>query len=187
MRRGLPCRDILWPRPRARRCPSPPWSRRSSRVGSPVPGPPCAVGWSSTGFAAKPGELCLVPGKAGKLARVLVGCEGHDELWALAALPQSLPQGVYRLDAAFGTEAATKAALGWALGTYRFERYRKETKPLAALAWPKGADRAAVERCRGRHLPRPRSHQHARLGHGPGRARRGRRRARAPQPRPRSR
>src|SRR5208282_4597977 len=43
--------------------------------------------------------------------------------------------------------AATKAALGWALGGYRFARYRKETKPLAALAWPKGADRAAVERC----------------------------------------
>ncbi|HXQ66465.1 MAG TPA: leucyl aminopeptidase family protein [Alphaproteobacteria bacterium] len=112
-------------------------------------GPGAALrGWvESTGFAAKPGELCLVPGKAGKLARVLVGCEGHDELWALAALPQSLPEGVYRLDAALGTEAATKAALGWALGTYRFARYRKETTPLAALVWPKGADRAAVECC----------------------------------------
>ncbi|HYB54759.1 MAG TPA: leucyl aminopeptidase family protein [Alphaproteobacteria bacterium] len=111
-------------------------------------GPGAALrGWvESTGFAAKPGELSLVPGRTGKLARVLVGCEAHDELWALAALPQTLPQGVYRLDAALAPQAATKAALGWALGTYRFQRYRKKTRPLATLAWPKGADRTAVER-----------------------------------------
>ena len=104
-------------------------------------------GWvESTGFAAKPGELSLVAGDDGRLARVLVGVHAKDELWALAALPQALPPGVYRLDAALAAAAATKAALGWALGSYRFARYRKAPPLGATLLWPKHADRAAVER-----------------------------------------
>ncbi len=106
-------------------------------------------GWvESTGFTAKPGELSLAPGENGRLARVLVGVEEHQSLWTLAGLPQSLPAGSYRLDAPLGAAVAGKAALGWALGSYRFERYRKEAKPAAVLVWPKGADRAAVEAAR---------------------------------------
>ena len=104
-------------------------------------------GWvQSTGFAAKPGELCLVPGADGELARVLVGMAERDELWALAALPRTLPAGVYRLERALRGRAATSACLGWALGCYRFERYREALPVEATLLWPEGADRAAVER-----------------------------------------
>ena len=41
-------------------------------------------------------------------------------------------------------------ALGWALGTYSFDLYRKKKKEgEARLVWPKGADRALVERLAG--------------------------------------
>ena len=60
-------------------------------------------------------------------------------------LPTALPEGAYRLvDAA--REAATAAALGWALGGYVFARYKKAKRAPAALVWPGNADRAAVER-----------------------------------------
>jgi len=42
--------------------------------------------------------------------------------------------------------AATRAALGWALDTYVFDRYREKVRPSAELVWPARADRAAVLR-----------------------------------------
>jgi leucyl aminopeptidase len=104
-------------------------------------------GWvESTRFEAKAGATCLVPGQNGKLARVLLGIGEEDEHWAYAVLPGHLPEGVYRIDAALGTQAATRAALGWALATYSFSNYRKVRHRFASLVWPKGADEAAVER-----------------------------------------
>jgi leucyl aminopeptidase len=38
-----------------------------------------------------------------------------------------------------------RAALGWALGTYVFDRYRKAETRFATLVWPKRCRRAAVE------------------------------------------
>ena len=104
-------------------------------------------GWvESTRFQASPGEVCLLPGAGGRLARVLVGIAADDGLWAYAGLPARLPEGIYRLDAALAGPAATRAALGWALGAYSFARYRDPPREFASLLWPQGADRAAVER-----------------------------------------
>jgi leucyl aminopeptidase len=100
----------------------------------------------STAWEAKPGSFSLVPGKGGRLAHVLLGVGNTDDLWDYAGLPTSLPAGVYRIDAVLDAAPATKAALGWALGTYSFDRYRKKAKRPASLVWPKDADRAAVER-----------------------------------------
>src|SRR5216684_3720009 len=52
----------------------------------------------ATGFAAEPGKLALLPDAKGELVRVLVGVSADDELWALAALPDALPPGSYRLE-----------------------------------------------------------------------------------------
>ena len=54
---------------------------------------------AATGFAGEAGKLALVPDKAGKLGRVLVGM-GEDEaaMWALAGLSETLPEGSYRLE-----------------------------------------------------------------------------------------
>jgi len=104
-----------------------------------------------TGFTAEGGKLALVPDKAGKLGRVLVGV-GEDEaaMWALAGLSETLPEGSYRLER--GPEAGdpTRIALGWALGTYAFTLYRdKKKESRARLVWPEGADRGLAERLAG--------------------------------------
>jgi len=98
----------------------------------------------SIGFEAKPGQTALCPGPEGALSAVLVGRDTAAGLWGLAGLPGSLPQGAYHLDNADDPEFATKAALAWALGCYRFERYRKAGRAPARLAWPEAADRTAV-------------------------------------------
>jgi leucyl aminopeptidase len=103
---------------------------------------------AATGFTGEAGKLALVPDKAGKLGRVLVG-RGEDDaaMWALAGLSESLPEGNYRLE--HGPEGGdpTRLALGWALGTYAFTLYREKKKEHhARLVWPDGADRGLAER-----------------------------------------
>jgi leucyl aminopeptidase len=102
----------------------------------------------SAGFTAQAGEVSLVAGKDGALSSVLLGVEDHQGLWAYAALPESLPEGRYRIDAVLEKEGATNAAIGWALGCYRFERYKskKKTAKWPGLVWPRNCDKGAVRR-----------------------------------------
>lgn len=103
--------------------------------------------WAQTiGFEPEFGEVMPVPGKDGGLAGVLLCLDGDHEFRAYAAAGQDLPQGDYRLEAELSPEAATRAALGWALGTYSFDRYKTEpAKPGPRLVLPRGADRAEAE------------------------------------------
>jgi leucyl aminopeptidase len=101
---------------------------------------------SDTRFTAEPGSACLLGGGDGGLKRVLVGIGDEDEIWDWAALPAKLPEAVFRVDASLSPESADNAALGWALATYRFGRYRKQAGSFPTLAWPDGCDRAGVER-----------------------------------------
>jgi leucyl aminopeptidase len=105
---------------------------------------------AATGFTGEAGKLALVPDKAGKLGRVLVGL-GEDEaaMWALAGLSETLPEGSYRLERGPEGGDPTRIALGWALGTYAFTLYREKKGHPARLVWPEGADRGLAERLAG--------------------------------------
>src|SRR5262245_30319455 len=100
---------------------------------------------AGVGFEAKPASIALVPGADGAPGRVLVGVEAGADIWSYGALPKALPRRTYRIDGELEPAAATRAALGWALGGYAFARYKKQPA-VARLVWPAGADRAAVER-----------------------------------------
>ncbi len=105
---------------------------------------------TATGFGADQGKLTLVPGDNGQLARVMVGLGGDSTdaggMWALAGLPEALPEGSYRLESMPDGADPSHLALGWALATYAFTRYRAKKGTAAALVWPEGADRGRVER-----------------------------------------
>jgi leucyl aminopeptidase len=105
---------------------------------------------TSTGFSADAGKHALVPGETGKLARVLVGLgdgsENTGTMWALAGLPEALPEGSYRLETVPDGTDPTRLALGWALATYSFTRYKSTDRPATTLVWPEDADRGRVER-----------------------------------------
>ena len=103
----------------------------------------------STRFAAEPGETLLIAGADGAIERALAGfgesIPGEASVWDWAALPGALPEAAYRIDAELDAEAAGRAALGWALATYRYDRYRAAGRRFPTLVWPRGCDRAAVE------------------------------------------
>lgn len=96
-------------------------------------------------FQAKPGTTCLLPDSEGKLDRVLLGIEEGGDRWSAASLPSALPVGAYQLDGEAGIDP-THFAFGWAVGGYRFDRYKAAPRALAKLVWPQGADRAVVAR-----------------------------------------
>ncbi|KAA0571931.1 leucyl aminopeptidase family protein [Azospirillum sp. Sh1] len=110
--------------------------------------PPAVASWvKAVGFTGEAGSTVFLPGPDGAVTHVLAGVSAIDDLWAFAGLPASLPAGSYRIDTALDARAATRAALGWALGSYRFSRYKKPPeKGFANLVWPAEADRGEVER-----------------------------------------
>jgi leucyl aminopeptidase len=108
--------------------------------------PGVASAWAgANGFKANPGTSLTVPDGDGGIAAVLAGVGGDDPLAAWAALPASLPVATYRVDADLSPKEADTAALGWALGSYSFDRYRENGKIFANLLWPKTARRDHIE------------------------------------------
>jgi leucyl aminopeptidase len=92
-------------------------------------------------FTAGAGEMALVPDAAGALAEVLLGlgAEGASAgPWR--GLPSRLPGGDYRIGGELAADPDL-VALAWALGAYRFGRYRLD-KPggPARLIAPARAD-----------------------------------------------
>jgi leucyl aminopeptidase len=106
--------------------------------------PSAARQWlATTGFTGAPDSHALLPDDDGRLQAVWAGVRDAAHPWALAALPRALPPGRYRLaEAADGGLAADAqaAAFSWALGGYRFSRYKRSGPPaLAELQLPPSA------------------------------------------------
>ncbi|MEH3148119.1 MAG: leucyl aminopeptidase family protein [Methylobacterium frigidaeris] len=97
----------------------------------------------ASGFAAKPGQLCLLPG-AGGLHGVLYGLDPAAGPFGPGKLADLLPAGSYRLAGALADPAL--AALSWCLTGYRFGRYRDRPAPEARLAAPEGVDVGEIGR-----------------------------------------
>ncbi len=102
---------------------------------------------ASTGFKADAGTTCLVPGGDGAAREVLLGMgDASGAMWDFADLPRALPAHAFHMEGELSTEQANNAALGWALGTYRFDHLKKkDDKSRAVLAWPSACDRRRVE------------------------------------------
>ncbi|HEX5794898.1 MAG TPA: leucyl aminopeptidase family protein, partial [Geminicoccaceae bacterium] len=77
-------------------------------------------------FEPKPRSTTLLPGPDGALAGALLVLSEPVELWDFAALRARLPAGDWRLEWT-GDPEPELAALGWALASYSFDRYRKPT------------------------------------------------------------
>ena len=125
----------------------------------------------ANGFAAKPGACLTLPAADGTIAHVLFGLEDETgksrDLFRPGLLPGLLPPGVYRFaNAPHDTRLAT---LAFALGSYRFGRYRKADAPDVRLVPPDGIDVAAITRMAEAAHACPRPHQYAVERHGAGR------------------
>jgi len=99
-------------------------------------------------FAGEPGAYLALPAADGRIAGVLFGIEDEDaksrDPFRPGALPGLLPAGVYRF--ANAPHDTRLAVLAFALGRYRFGRYRKADAPEVKLVPPDGVDTADILR-----------------------------------------
>jgi leucyl aminopeptidase len=104
----------------------------------------------AAGFEPKSGRFLLLPGKSGDkkgLGGVLFGLEGADDVkdpFLPGRLTQQLPDGVYRF--ANSPHDTRLAALAFALGAYRFTRYRKAEPREVRLELPQSVDHDDLQR-----------------------------------------
>jgi leucyl aminopeptidase len=77
------------------------------------------------GFTGEANQLAFLPGERNDWSAMIgVSDRAKVTVWCLAKAAEALPEGAYRLaDASPGA-----AALGWLLGQYRFDRFKKEPK-----------------------------------------------------------
>jgi leucyl aminopeptidase len=103
---------------------------------------------AANAFTAKPGQYLALPDATGALAQVLFGLDDAAAAWRdpfrAGQLPGLLPAGVYRF--ANTLDDPRLAALAFALGHYRFGRYRSNDAPRARLVPPDGLDIADLTR-----------------------------------------
>ena len=83
------------------------------------------------GLTGKPGDKAILPGHAAEDWSALLVCdEAASSPWRFASMGSLLPADTYRLTGDIGA-----GGLGWLLGQYRFDRYRRadETGPRILL------------------------------------------------------
>ena len=106
-----------------------------------------ALAWASAaGFRAAEGAVLLVPGQDGKLAGALFGLgdDGQCHPFIGGKLARALPKVDWCIQSS-SIPGATMA-LGFGMGAYRFESYRKPAEEGPRLAIPGDADADAIRR-----------------------------------------
>ena len=97
-------------------------------------------------FTAKPGACLTLPAADGRICHVVFGLEeatsSYRDPFRPGLLPGILPPGVYRF--ANAPHDTRLAALAFALGSYRFSRYRKTDVADVNLVPPDSIDIAAI-------------------------------------------
>ena len=106
---------------------------------------------ASLNFRAERHQVACLADAGGALCAAVLGLGPLGSLqdlepWHVAGAVDRLPAGAWRIETPLRMPAATAAALGWAHGSYRFERYRSKPRPAAAarLVPPQLADMAHV-------------------------------------------
>jgi leucyl aminopeptidase len=95
-------------------------------------------------FAGKTAQAVQLVGEAG-VELVLAGLGDEAAAMPLRALPAKLAPGFYALAPRAGGPAPQDLAIAWALGAYRFDRYRREHgEPAARLVAPASVDLAEL-------------------------------------------
>lgn len=109
------------------------------------------LGGATRAFAvalnAGPADTLVLPNQDGEIAAVLTGAARADDPFGplgLGALARKLPPRTYHLAAAPADPVL--AALGWAMGAYRFTRYRKAKDGRPVLVLPDSGVLAQVRR-----------------------------------------
>ena len=114
--------------------------------------PPLARGAAKLAeFKGKAGQAVTVPSAEGAPEQVLFGLGTAPDAMTFRALPAKLGPGVYRIETAPADLAADQIALAFALGSYKFDRYKAahgaDRPRLAAKGCDAGEVRQIAHAC----------------------------------------
>ncbi len=102
-----------------------------------------AAQWAkTTGFVGSKGQICLVPGKEQNLDAVLYGLGNAVGPMDTARLARVLPAGDYFFEDEIDDHEL--ATLGWCLGAYKFDQFKKMPERKARLVVDSSVDLSAV-------------------------------------------
>ena len=89
-----------------------------------------AIWMAANNFKAGEGDICTVPDSKGGIDSVVVGLGDKEVpgIWSVAGLSHALPSGTYCLEDKMSSDIATEIALGWAIGSYQFTRYKRSDR-----------------------------------------------------------
>jgi leucyl aminopeptidase len=103
---------------------------------------------AAVAYEPVPGRVLIVPGAEGELLGVIFGVEAEDaphrDPFISANLARDLPAGAYRFEGPLAD--ARLSAIGFLLGTYRFDRYRRPDIRTVQIVLPDGVEPADVFR-----------------------------------------
>jgi leucyl aminopeptidase len=85
------------------------------------------------GFTAASGEILILPDGEGAPSRVLLGAGKAEDPFVVGVCPLKLPTRDYAIATSPKDWTIEEMALAWALGAYRFERYKTSEKRPARL------------------------------------------------------
>jgi leucyl aminopeptidase len=112
---------------------------------------PSAIGtWAAAnGFTGAIGQALTIPDTDGRPSMALAGygtaATRARGRFALAAAAEKLPKGTYRIASGLPDDQRANEALGWLLGSYRFDRYKKGKPATALLVAPGGIKARHIE------------------------------------------
>ncbi|CUX83997.1 MAG: leucyl aminopeptidase [Roseibaca calidilacus] len=104
----------------------------------------------ATGFAAKLGDIALVPDPDGGLVSAVIGHgtarDRQRDRFLLGGCRRALPAARYKLHHALAPDALAEECLGWLLAGYSFRAGAPSPRPdIAELVVPDGADTAQLQ------------------------------------------
>jgi leucyl aminopeptidase len=101
---------------------------------------------AASGFSGAAGSLAALPDAKGHIAQWVLGLGEGKDAFALAAAAEKLPAGLYRLGEVPELCGGANGVLGWLMGGYVFDRYKKKSPKGARLVVPSGVDGEEVSR-----------------------------------------
>ncbi len=95
--------------------------------------PPAVSAWlQAQAFDAAPASAVLLPGEGG-IGGAVVGVGDRLDPYSYAHAPLALPEGAWAPQGGLPADQLAALQLGWGLGSYRFDRYKRASRAPAQL------------------------------------------------------
>ncbi len=95
---------------------------------------------NSNDFKEVNGNFIVIPKPSGKIAGLLVIVPKKISIWSIAEIPPKIKNQCFVITGKITSEEETRLLIGWGLGTYRFDQYKKKNFEFSSIYISKKVD-----------------------------------------------